>query len=122
MDSAHSKKYINEKILNEFIGSFTLGSLTTAAIIGAASLMAKKKQLYCDKLNDSYSRNQCFLSVIDAYISNLKESRNECEKTPDPAQCHLNIINKIDKLLYKKEVISKRMEKELRFKIQKKDL
>lgn len=124
MESAHSKKYIEQKTLKEIGVSipFIVGGLTAAAIIGTIDTMFEKKKLYCDKLTDPLARNQCLLAVIDSYITNLKESKKECEMTSDPAQCNLDILNKIDKLLYKKEIITKRIDKEFRLKNQKEQM
>lgn len=82
--------------------------LSGAALVGAGAIMSKLWSKYTDRtftckdVNDPIVRYKCLLGILESLIKNLSITTKDCEKTPDPAECKLAILNKIDKLTAKK--------------------
>lgn len=108
----NNKKYTllhTHKMYLESIAGLAAAGVATAAAGAVAGAMAtkainnyKNKYFNCKMIKDPVQRDRCTIKIIDSMIDHLKSVKSDCENTPDPAQCKLDLINKIEKLLKKK--------------------
>ena len=82
-----------------------MGAAAMGAILTALYSKYRNKNLTCNSIKDIRLKNKCNVNILDGLIQQLKSSTSECNKTPDPAQCKLEIMEKIEKLEQKKDVL-----------------
>lgn len=75
---------------------------------------SKKRAMSCEYITNPILQDKCKVKILDSLISNLKHSRGECDNTPDPAQCNLDLMKKIDKLTTQKLKLIKQIDYEIR--------
>lgn len=107
---------INKQILNNLIKEdfgLTAATLGAGVFVGIIiqNMIEKYKNHYltCNSIQDDIQRDKCILSILENMISELRMNSSKCEGTDDPAQCKLDILMKIDKLIAKKVRIMKHM-------------
>ncbi len=82
-----------------------MGAAAMGAILATLYSKYRNKNLTCDSIKDVRLKNKCNVNILDGLIQQLKSSASECNRTPDPAQCKLEIMEKIEKLEQKKDVL-----------------
>ena len=102
------KKEIEQNLLKE---DFGLSGLAVGIAAGSAlgvfiqNLINKylDKFVSCKEITDEIIKSKCVISILNSMIMELNMSKSKCHDLDDPAQCNLDIMLKIDKLLAKKE-------------------
>ena len=108
--------YLNESLLA--MGAVGLGGAALGALTQKGLSSYKNRHMTCRLIKDPYNRDKCTMGIIDSMISNLQDVSNRvCEKTPDPAQCKLEMLKKIEKLSIKKQRLQQHLSRSERVKL-----
>ncbi len=92
-------------------GKAGLGIGLAAGAIGATAIHRfRDKQFTCKDVSDPYHKNKCLIGIMDQMIENLKRQMNKCDTSGDPSECKLELYNKIQRLLDKKYVLTKKIQ------------
>lgn len=83
------------------------GGMAVGALLAAVYNKFNDKKFTCNDVSDPKLKKECIIKVIDSLIDNLRITSKECDRTVDPAQCKLEIVEKIEKLTQKKYKITK---------------
>ena len=107
---------MNESLLA--MGAIGLGGAALGALAQKGLSSYKNRYLTCRLIKDPFNRDKCTMGIIDSMISNLQDVSNRvCEKTPDPAQCKLEMLKKIERLSIKKQRLQQHLSRSERVKL-----